>query len=686
MRKRFAVLVLTLIAFPALAADASKPGVFSDYPTATTVDACTDFHEYACAAWESAHPIPSDRPGYGTSSTVFDWNQGVLREILDHASAGTPDSDAASKMIGDYYAGCTDVAAIDRRGIEAIRPELARIAAMKSKRDLPPLLAHLHRITRNLVPTTEDSGALVAAFGIGAISDYADAEMIVAAVDQGGLGLPDRDYYFRADAKSRALRTAYAAVIRKFFALAGESAAQAKRDAASVLAIENDLAKASQTIVTRRDPANLNHPMSFEALQKLTPHFDWNAYNAALHLHAPDHYIVYSPDYIRAFDRILTSHPLAEWKAYLRWNLIHLSVEDLPASFREANYDFFEHQLIGRKAPRPRWKVCTSAVDRDLGEVSGRVYVQRAFPPSSKEKMLRLVHAIEHAFDEEVTSLPWMSDETKTAARAKLNAIVDKIGYPDEWHDYSHVAIDRGAPLANAYAASEFAVDDNLSHIGKPRNRKLWTMTPPTVNAYYSTSDNTINFPAGILQPPFFDPDATDAENFGAVGAVIGHELTHGFDDQGRKFDPAGNLRDWWTKEDAARFEERARCLRDEYSGFIAVDDVHLNGEQTLGENTADNGGIRIALRALHDVLRAEGKEDEVINGLTADQRFFLAYAHVWCGSLSPQLLRLIAQTDVHSPGRFRINGVVQNMPEFRSAFGCKAGAAMAPDPACQVW
>jgi len=336
--------------------------------------------------------------------------------------------------------------------------------------------------------------------------------------------------------------------------------------------------------------------------------------------------------------------------------------------------------------------VCSSdlfaevAADRDLGEAVGRAYVDRVFPASSKEKVLRIVHAIEHAFDEEVGSLEWMSDATKAAARVKLGGIVDKIGYPDRWRDYSSVAVSRQSSLTNAYHASEFAVGDDLARIGKPRDRSRWGMTPPTVNAYYSSSDNTINFPAGILRPPFFDANASDAENFGSLGAVVGHELTHGFDDQGRKFDAVGNLRDWWGPEDASRFEQRAACVRDEYSAFVAVDDVHLNGAQTLGENTADNGGLRIALRALHDVLHADGKEDEVVNGLTADQRFFIAFSHVWCGQQSPEFLRLMAQSNVHSPSRFRINGVVRNMPEFRTAFGCKAGEAMAPDPACAVW
>ena len=656
------------------------------FPVDSSVAACADFHAYACATWERNHPIPADRPSFSTGAVVSEWNKAVLREILESAAKGGAGLSPVERLIGDDYAACLDEAAIDKHGLEAIRPELDRIGALKAKSALPALLAHLHRISANLTQVSGDSGQPTAVFGVGASSDFADAEMMIAAIDQGGLGLPDRDYYFRADDKSKELRTGYASLVRQFFRLAGESAANAEADAKAVIAIETDLARASADIVTRRDPANLNHPLSPEQLQQLTPHFDWTAYATAMHLPRPHHYVVYSPDFLRAFDGLLAKRPLSEWKAYLRWNLLNLSVENLPHGFRDASFDFFEHRLIGRKAPRPRWKVCADAADRDLGEAVGRAYVDRVFPASSKEKVLRIVHGIEHAFDEEVGSLDWMSDATKAAARVKLTGIVDKIGYPDRWRDYSSVAVSRQSALTNAYHASEFAVGDDLARIGKPRDRSRWGMTPPTVNAYYSTSDNTINFPAGILRPPFFDANASDAENFGSLGAVVGHELTHGFDDQGRKFDAVGNLRDWWGPEDASRFEQRAACVRDEYSSFVAVDDVHLNGAQTLGENTADNGGLRIALRALHDALRAEGKEDEVVNGLTADQRFFIAFSHVWCGSMTPEFMRLVAQSNVHSPSRFRINGVVRNMPEFRAAFGCKAGEAMAPDPACAVW
>ena len=686
MRKSISFLVL-LFAIPAFAQTnvSRAPATFTDYPVDPALDACADFHAYACANWERAHPIPSDRSSYGTSSSVFDWNQAVLRDILETTSKGGAERNDTDRKIGDAYASCLDDAAIEKRGLASIKPELDRINALQTKKQLPALLARLHRATGNLSPQT-DSGFPTAAFGLGSGSDFANAELIVAGIDQGGLGLPDREYYFRTDDKSKGLRDQYESAIARTLRLAGASEAKAKADAKTVLAMETELARGSMDIVSRRDPANVNHPMSLAELQKLTPQFDWTAYLTALGVPTPHHYLVFTPDFFRTFGTLVANRPLSDWKAYLKWNLLNLSAENLPRAFRTAHFDFFEHTLIGRKEQRPRWKVCADAVDRDLGELVGQAYVARAFPPSSKERMLKLVNAIKVAFEQDVAGLDWMSDNTKAQARQKLAGIVDKIGYPDTWRDYSSLTVTRGDALGNAYRASQVAVARDLAKIGKPRDRSQWAMTPPTVNAYYSSSDNTINFPAGILQPPFFDANAGDPENFGAIGAVIGHELTHGFDDQGRKFDASGNLRDWWGTDDGKKFEERAKCINEQYSNFVAVDDVHLNGAQTLGENTADNGGLRIALRAMHNVMREQGKENEVVNGLTPDQRFFLAFGHVWCGTQSPQLLRLLAQTNVHSPGRFRINGVVANMPEFREAFGCKTGMAMVRDPACTVW
>jgi len=666
--------------------DVTKPpATFADYAVNASTDACTDFHTYACTNWEKLHPIPPDRSGYGTGSAVYDWNRSVLKQILESTAKGGAERNAIDQRVGDYYASCIDEAAIEKRGLAGLKPELDRIDNLKSKKDLPALLAHLHLITGNLA-ASGNSGAPTAIFGGGSIPDFDNAKMVVAAIDQGGLGLPDRDYYFRDDAKTKAERAGYEALIKKTLTLAGEADAKADADAKTVMSIETALAKSATDIVKRRDPATLNNKYTIAQLQKLTPSFDWNAYLAAIRMPSPDHYLVFSPDFMRNFESMLNTRSLAEWKTYLRWNLLNLSSEDLPKTFREASFEFYGKTLTGRKEMRPRWKVCADAADRDLGEALGRAYVDRAFPPASKERMLKLVKALEQALDEDIASLDWMSDVTKKQAHVKVATILDKIGYPDKWRDYSSLTITRGNALANAFNSSVLNVNYDLAKVGKPTNRNDWGMTPPTVNAYYSSLDNTINFPAGILQPPFFDASADDAVNFGGIGVVIGHELTHGFDDQGRKFDAQGNLRDWWTAEDAKKFEERAKCISDEYGSFVAVDDLRVNGALTLGENTADNGGIRIALRALHNVLKAQGKENEIINGLTPDQRFFLAFAHGWCSTLTPQVVRLQVQSDPHSPSPLRINGTLANMPEFREAFGCKTGQAMVRDPACKVW
>ena len=681
--RRLLTLLCCLVAFAAFAQ--VKPAVFTDYPVDASLNACNDFHAYACTTWEKTHPIPADRSSWGSFSILNEFNRETLHQILEQTSKGGAERNAIDRQVGDYYASCMNEAAIEKRGLAPIRPELQRIAAMKSKKDLAPALARLHLMTANLLQGG-NSGATTAVFGYGSLPDLDNAANVIGAFDQGGLGLPDRDYYFRSDAKSKEQRDAYVAYVRKIFQLAGEGAEKAAADANTVLSIETLMAAHSMDIVKRRDPANLNNKFSFAELQKLTPSFDWGAYLRGVNSPTPDHYLVLTPEFFQNFDTLIRALPLADWKTYLRWNLLNSSANELTSSFQQAFFDFYGKVLFGRKEMPARWKQCSDNADRDLGEAVGRAYVARAFPPSSKERMLKLVRALEDSLDDDIASLDWMSDQTKQQAHIKVKAILDKIGYPDKWRDYSPLVVQRGDYAGNAFRASAFATHYDVNKVGKPRDRMEWGMTPPTVNAYYNSLQNTINFPAGILQPPFFDPNADDAVNFGGIGVVIGHELTHGFDDSGRKFDAAGNLRDWWTAEDAKKFEERANCIRDEYSGFVAVDDVHVNGSLTLGENTADNGGIRIALHALHKILKAEGKENEAINGFTPDQRFFLGFAHVWCSNLSPQVLRLIAQADPHSPGPLRINGTVQNMPEFREAFGCKASDAMVAAKGCKVW
>jgi endothelin-converting enzyme/putative endopeptidase len=439
-------------------------------------------------------------------------------------------------------------------------------------------------------------------------------------------------------------------------------------------------------IVKRRDPANVNHKLSGQQLRALTPDFSWDDYLKAINAPATEHYLVATPDFYKGFNQLIKSASLDGWKAYLRWNLVTASAPLLSKPFDDENFDFYGRKLFGQQQQRPRWRRCVGYVDRDLGEALGQAYVQKTFGADEKQRTLKLVHELEESLGRDIQQLDWMGPETKKQALVKLHAIEDKIGYPDHWRDYSSVNIVRGDLLGDAYRSGEFELHRKLAEIGKPVDRGEWFMTPPTVNAYYDPQLNTINFPAGVLQPPFFDKDTDDAVNLGAVGAIIGHELTHGFDDQGRKFDPTGNLRDWWTADDAKKFEQRAKCISDEYSGFEATPGTKLNGDLTLGENTADNGGVRIALMALENSAGVKDPSASKSDGLTPEQRFFVSYGQVWCSNMTPEVLRFLAQANPHSPDQLRINGVVSNMPEFQKAFNCKKGQPMVRDNRCHVW
>jgi len=510
---------------------------------------------------------------------------------------------------------------------------------------------------------------------------------VIAGTDQGGLGLPDRDYYLKDDAKSVELRAKYLAHVQKMLELSGETATAAAADARAVVDLETALARASLERVKRRDPANIYHKMKVAELQALTPVFDWTAYLAAAAGPAVIELNVTVPDFFKAFNAQLDSTPLDAWKAYLRWHLLHENANLLPAAFVNENFAFYGQALTGAKELRPRWKRCVALVDSEMGEALGRRYVEATFGAEGKARTSKMVAALEAALERDLKTLPWMTDATKTQALGKLHAIANKIGYPDRWRDYSSLRIARGDALGNELRAEEFEVRRDLAKIGKTLDRSEWSMSPPTVNAYYSSLQNNINFPAGILQPPFYDNAMDDAVNFGGIGAVIGHELTHGFDDQGRKFAANGDLSDWWTAEDAKEFEKRAGCIADEYAAFTVAGDVHLNGKLTLGENTADNGGVRIAHMALVQTLaEAEKPAPGVIDGFTPEQRFFLGFGQVWCQNETEESARLRANVDPHSPGRYRVNGVVANMPEFQQAFGCKAGDAMVRENACRVW
>jgi putative endopeptidase len=651
-----------------------------------SLDPCVDFYQYACKKWVDANPIPADQRTWSHASKLVLWNESVLHDVLEKASVDAPKRNAVDQKIGDYYASCMDESAIDGKGLAALKPELDRIDGLKRKTDLPAELAHLHAITTNLEPPT-DSGPKTALFGFGSSPDLDDATKVVAWVDQGGLELPDRDYYLKDDAKSVETRLQYLAHLKKTQQLLGDSPTQAEAHAKVIMDLETALAGFSMDIVLRRDPANLNHKMSLKQLQSLTPHFSWADYLKAIGGAPPTaHYLVQAPDFLKGVDQLIAATSMEDWKTYLRWQLVHASSSLLAAPFVEERFDFFGRKLSGQKQQQPRWRRCTQAVDRDLGEALGEAYVDQTFGADSKRRMLDLVHALEAALGKDIEDLDWMTAATKKEALSKLRRIEDKIGYPNRWRDYSSMKIVRGDALGNAFRSGEFEFQRNLAKIGRPVDRGEWGMTPPTVDAYYDPQLNTINFPAGILQPPFFDESADDAANFGAIGAVIGHELTHGFDDEGRKFDATGNLRDWWTAEDNKKFEARAKCISNEYSSFEATPGTRLNGDLTLGENTADNGGVRIALMALQQSLATSSKSAETVAGFTPEQRFFIAYGQVWCSSWTPQFLRLIAQSNPHSPPRYRANGVVQNMPEFQKAFSCKKGQPMVSDNACHVW
>jgi putative endopeptidase len=690
----FPIVVISAMAFARLAAMGQEmspksstvtPDHFDLKEVDPSVDPCVDFYEYACKKWQASNPIPPDQASWSHAGKLVLWNQHVLLDVLEKASVNDPKRNPVQQRIGDYYSSCMDEAAINAKGISVLKPELDRINRLQSKRDLAGEIAHLHEITFALDEST-DSGATTAVFGFGSQQDFDDASKVVASADQGGLGLPDRDYYLKDDAESTDTRKQYQAHVQKMLELIGEAPAQASPDAKVVTDMETALAKSSMDLVKRRDPANLNHKLTREQLRALAPSFLWDDYLKPIGAPSTAHYLVLTPDFYKGLDQLITSQSLDNWKTYLRWHLIHDSASILGEPFVQENFNFYGQKLLGQKQIRPRWRRCVSYVDRDLGEALGQAYVERAFGPESKQRMLKMVHALETALGQDIEQLDWMTPTTKKEAIAKLKKIEDKIGYPNKWRDYSNLQIVRGDALGNVYRSGGFELHRQLAKIGKPVDRGEWLMTPPTVNAYYDPQLNTINFPAGILQPPFFDNDMEDAINFGAIGAVIGHEMTHGFDDQGRKFDPNGNLRDWWTEQDAKQFDRRAQCIADEYSGFEATPGVNLNGNLTLGENTADNGGARIALMALEGVLPSDSKSDEKPGALTPQQKFFISYGQSWCANQTPQMLRLMAQSDPHSTPQYRVNGVLSNMPEFQKAFACKRGQPMVRGNACRVW
>ncbi|MBZ5719680.1 MAG: M13 family metallopeptidase [Acidobacteriia bacterium] len=636
----------------------------------TSVDPCADFYTYSCGGWMKKNPIPPDQTRWSAYSKLQDDNNAILRDILEGAAKPGGARGAVKQKIGDYYAACMDEPVIDAAGIKPLNADLARIEKLNSKQGIADLVADM-----------VGDGVL---FEFRSDQDYKDSTQVIAEADQGGLGLPDRDFYVKEDAKSKELRTAYVAHLQKMFELLGDQPAAAAIEAQAVMRIETALANGSLTRVERRDPQQLYHRMTDDQLASLSPAFRWNGYFTKVGLPSLHSLNVQTPEFFKAMNAELEKEDLASWKSYLRWHLVHTNAPYLSSAFVNADFDFFGKTLLGTEQNQPRWKRCVTYVDNDLGEALGQAYVEKTFGPDAKQRAQKMVDEIEAAMQSDIQALPWMSPVTKERALEKLHAIANKIGYPDKWRDYSALPIARDDEIGNVLRARSFEFQRQLAKIGKPVDRGEWQMTPPTVNAYYNPQVNDINFPAGVLQPPLFDPASDAAPNYGNTGGTIGHELTHGFDDEGRQFDAQGNLRDWWTPEDAKQFEQRTSCISDQYSQYVIIDDIKINSKLTLGEDVADLGGLILAYVAWQG--ETKNQKLQSLEGFTPEQRFFIGYGQSWCSNSRDEISRLRATVDPHSPEKYRTNGVVSNMPEFQQAFHCKAGSAMVRENRCRVW
>jgi putative endopeptidase len=650
-----------------------RPKMFDVTAMDTTVDPCEDFDQYACGTWRTNNPVPSDQVFWARYNQTAEYNRMVLRKILEKAASPGQGKSETAKIAGDFYASCMDETSVNRAGASSLEPELKRIEAISSRESLINTLARLH------------SMGVPALFEFGAHPDLHDATRQVAVMVQGGLGLPDREYYLSQSEESKRAQTRYVAHVAAMLGLLGDAPELAEKEAAAVLEIEKILAAASLDRVSMRDPKNRDHKMTVMSLDTLAPSLFLARYFKAMGAPSFQEVYVTPPDFFEKLGTAMASAPLDKWKAYLKWHLVRTNAQFLSDPFVKEDFEFERRFLNGQKEIEPRWKRCVSTADRLLGEALGRLYVEQTFTPESKQRTLEMVKLEEQALAENIEQLPWMNAETRRQALAKLNAITNKIGYPEKWLNYSSVRIKRNELAANVRNARSFQVNYNLQKIGHPVDRSEWIVTTPTVNAYYYSPENSINFPAGVFQPPLFDATMDDAVNFGAIGWLIGHELTHGFDDQGSKFDSQGNLVNWWTQNDREEFDKRTGCLADQYQQFIVVDDIHLNGRLTLGENTADNGGIRIAFAAMHKSA-AKGGDPQLIDGFTPEQRFFISFAQQWCANVTPERLRVITKIDPHSPVRFRTLGTLGNYSEFGKAFGCKSGQKMAHANACRVW
>jgi putative endopeptidase len=682
--------ILLLVAWSALAQTSPKPAALPaeerplrelpytpslDIPSMDrTADPCTDFYQFTCGGWIVNNPIPPDQASWSVYGKLAEDNERFLWGILEEDARNDAARTSLQQKVGDYFGSCMEQTAIERLGSAPIEPLLHRINSLESKRELAELLATEHL-------RSYGSGFL---FGFGSNQDFGDASQVIASVTAGGLGLPDRDYYTKTDAKSKEIRGKYLKHVARMLELTGESKAKAKADASVVMRIETALAKASLTRVEQRDPYNLYHKMTPAALQELTPSFQWTRYLDDNGLAGVETLNVTEPKFFKTVEKEIRDVPLSQWKAYLRWHAVDANAAYLSKKFVEADFDFYRKTLRGVKEMPPRWKQCVRYVDRDLGEALGQEFVARTFTAETKQKTVDMTQRVERAMEQEIKTLDWMTDATKERALGKLHAIANKVGYPDKWRDYSAVDVKNSDFFGNVKRATVFESKRELAKIGKPVDRGEWGMTPPTVNAYYNPQMNDINFPAGVLQPPLYDPRMDDAPNYGNTGATIGHELTHAFDDEGRQFDSKGNLEDWWTPADAKAFEERVQCVRDQYAQYTIVDDTRINSKLTSGEDVADLGGTLLAYIAWQDATSNQSLQPG--DGFTPDQRFFIGMAQWACENQRPENLRANAITNPHSPDKYRVNGVVSDMPEFQKAFKCGESAPMVRKKACKVW
>jgi putative endopeptidase len=649
-------------------------------------DPCVDFFQYSCSKWQAAHPIPGDLPSVSTGTPLYLWNQTILRETMEKAAA-TPAAKGTEQLVGDYWKSCMNLDLRAAKGKQWLADALKPVDTIKSKQELAKVLAHLHS---GLIPAWEgeDNQTTTAFLGFGPTQDLEDSSKMVAGFDQAGLSLPSRDYYLNDDESSKKIRAAYQKHLVRMLELAGDTPEKAAKEAASVVEIESSLAKSQMSAEDRRDPLKIYHKQSLAQIKAALPSFNLDEYLQALNAPRPPFYIVTTLEFLPALDAQIKTRSIEELKSYLRWWTIRASANKTTPELEQANFDFFGTTLQGTPKMLPQWRRCVASADARLGEALGKEYVKVAFPPESKAKAVELMTGIRNALKQDIGEVDWMADVTKRQAIEKLDAMIQKIGYPDTWRDYSSVKIAPDNFLANVEAANTFEVHRQLKKVNKPVDKMEWTMTPPTINAYNDPQNNTINFPAGILQLPFFNAKQSDAENYGSIGAVIGHEITHGFDDQGRKFDAKGNLHDWWTPADAKAYDERGNCLSAEYTHDVPELATKTNGKLTQGEDTADNGGVHLAIMALENLYKARGKSLDVPeeDGLTARQRFYASYAFSSCETDRADVERMQITTNPHSLARYRVNIPLSNQADFARAFGCKKGQPMVREPACRIW